>query len=345
MRQVSETTQQLLQRLFDLTAKTSWFFRHDRDAETVRVLEEIAEHGDSGAISGVVHCLFTPSAEVRVAASRTIHFLLDRLPPERLRHLSDVVSGSWRWFICNAWDGLTPAGVQTLITEETTRTSVLGLLSFHRNGYVRHEALRLLAQSHDGSELPYLLIRQNDWVEPIRADARCAVQARLNEEHLHAFMGNLPLVVHLLDFRRHDHADLVRQVIGMLVQPKHDEILAKAIHSQDRAVRRSVVRLALEAEGEHRPRVVEHALSSTDGVLRLWASTHMSQCFSGKALGCILGKLRRDRFMPVRRQALIIQADSSPDTGRGVWREAFLDGNASIRELARFHLGKLSEVG
>ncbi|MFI5461079.1 MAG: hypothetical protein ACHRXM_37200 [Isosphaerales bacterium] len=146
----------------------------------------------------------------------------------------------------DAWEQLTPAGVRTLITEGSTRTSVLGLLSFHRNGYVRHEALRLLAQSHDGSELPYLLIRQNDWVESIRADARRAVQARLDEGYLPDFVGNLPLVVHLLAFRRHDHADLVRQVIGMLVQPEHDELLARAIRSQDRTVRRSVIRLALD---------------------------------------------------------------------------------------------------
>ena len=245
----------------------------------------------------------------------------------------------------NEWKRLTPADVRTLITKGSTRTSILGLLNFHRNGYVRHEALRLLAQCHDGSEFPYLLIRQNDWVEPIRADDRRAVQARLNEEHLPAFVDNLPLVVHLLAFQRQDNVDLVNQVIGMLVQPKHDELLARAIDSQDRAVRRSVVRLALEAEGEHRPRVVEHALSSTDGVIRLWASTHISQCFSDKALEGILGELRRERFMPVRRQALIIEADSSPDSGRGVWRQALLDGNASIRELARFHLGKLCEVG
>ena len=48
--------------------------------------------------------------------------------------------------------------------------------------------------------------------------------------------------------------------------------------------------------------------------------------------------------MPVRREALIIQADTSPDSGRGVWRQALLDGNASIRELARFHLGKMGEI-
>ena len=344
MRQVSEATQQLLQRLFDLTAKTSWFFQSSLDAEIVRVLEEVAEQGEAGAISGVVSCLFYPSAEVKAAASRTIHAILNRLPPELLRHLGEMVTESWGWFIWDAWERLTPAGVQTLITEESSRNAVLGLLSFHRNGYVRHEAVRLLAQGNSGHELPYLLIRQNDWVEPIRADARRAVQARLVEGYLPALVTNLPLVVHLLAFRRQDHTDLVRQVIGMLVQPKHDELLVRAIHSENPTVRRSVVRLALEAEGDHRPRVLEHALASTDGVIRIWGSRHVRPCFSGKALEGILGKLRRDRFMPVRREALIIQANTSPDSGRGVWREALLDGNASIRELARFHLGKLSEI-
>ena len=92
MRQVSEATQQLLQRLFDFTAKTSSFFQSSLDAEIVRVLEEVAEQGEAGAISGVVNCLFYPSAVVKAAASRTIHAILNRLPPELLRHLGEMVN-------------------------------------------------------------------------------------------------------------------------------------------------------------------------------------------------------------------------------------------------------------
>jgi hypothetical protein len=344
MQQVSEATHLLLKRLFDLSTKTSWFFHNDHNAEIATVLEQVAQQGEPGAISVVISYLFSPSAEVRIAASRTVHSLLDRLPPERLRHLGDMFSESSGWFIGHEWERLTPAGAHSLITEASTRTSVVGLLSFHRNGYVRHEAVRLLAQSHDASELPYVLIRQNDWVEPIRSDARRAVEARLDEGHLSDFVTNLSLVIHLLAFQRQDNADVVRRVIGMLVQRKHDKLLAQAIHSPDPTVRRSVVRLALDAEGEHRRWVVEHAMASTDSIIRLWGSRHVRPCFSGKALEGILKSLRRDRFMPVRREALIVEADTSRDSGRGVWRQALLDRNVSIRELARFHLGKLDEV-
>ncbi len=344
MQQVSEATHLLLKRLFDLSTKTSWFFQSDQNVEIAKVLEQVAQQGEPGAISVIINYFLSPSPEVRIAASRTVHSLLGRLPPARLRHLGDMVSESSGWFIGYEWDRLTPTSAQSLITEASTRTSVLGLLSFHRNGYVRHEAVRLLAQSQDASELPYLLIRQNDWVEPIRVDARRAVEARLDEGYLPDFVTNLSLVIHLLSFRRQDNADVVGRVIGMLVQPKHDKLLRTAIHSSDPTVRRRVVRLALDAEGEHRRQVVHHALSSTDSIIRLWGSRHVRPCFSGKALEGILKSLRRDRFMPVRREALIIEADTSRDSGRMLWRQALLEANVSIRELARFHLGKLGEV-
>lgn len=344
MQQVSEATQRLLQRLFDLMGRASWFSPRDRDAEIVRLLNQIADQGEPGAIVGAAGCLFSPTVEVRTAASRAIHCLLGQSPPEQLLHLGDVLGGPYGWYISDGWKRLEPADLRAWIGEESTRTSVLGLLSFHHNGYVRQAAVRLLAQVHDGSELPYLLIRQNDWVEPIRADARGAVQARLNEAYVPHFVANLPLVIHLLAFRRSDHSDLVRRIVGMLVQPEHDVLLAQAIHSPGRAVRRSVVRLALEAEKEHRPRVVAHALASPDGVVRLWGSRHVGSCFSGELLEGVLHSLSRDGFMPVRREALIVRAATSRDSGRKLWHQALLDGHQSMRELARFHLAKLGEV-
>jgi HEAT repeat protein len=303
------------------------------DDQIVQSLDQTVEQGSWDALTGVTAYLLHPSSAVKSAARRAIHRLLVQVSPERLLHLGDTIGRAWRWYISDAWDRLSPAEVGTLISERLSRSSVLGLLSFHHNGYVRHEAVRLLSKIHDGSELSYLLIRQNDWVKPISNDARCAVQARLDKDYVPEFMANLPLVLHLLTFSRHDHSDLVRQVIGMLVQPQHDELLEKVIHSDDLAVRRGIVRLTLKADDQHRPRVIKHALASNDGVIRLWASKHVRSSVSGEVLERI-----------VRREALIIQSDASSDLGRSVWRQALLDDNASIRELARFYLAKLQEV-
>jgi hypothetical protein len=45
----------------------------------------------------------------------------------------------------------------------------MALASFHPSGYVREEAIAHLAAVWDGTELPFLLIRVNDWVAPVRA--------------------------------------------------------------------------------------------------------------------------------------------------------------------------------
>jgi hypothetical protein len=341
---VSETTRVLIDRIFRITSSTWSIFQRQRDGELVRLLDEVTEQGEAGAIPVVAGCLFGESAHVKSAAARTIQRLLAQMPPESLLELGDLLGCSYGWYVSREWDRLDPAEVRALIGQESDRIGVLGLLSFHRNGYVRHEAVRLLAESHNESELPYLLIRQNDWVEPIAADARHAVQERLDERYVPAFAANFPLVVHLLAFRRHDHSHLVRQTIAMLVLPKFDDLLAKAIQSPNRAVRRSVVRLALDADREHQTRVVTHALSSTDGVVRLMAARRLASCFAGEALADVLQSLKRDRFMPVRREALVIEASLAPDGGKSVWREALLDRSASIRELARFHMKKLGET-
>ncbi len=58
MQKVSEATYHLLMRLFDLEAKTSWFFQSDRNAEIAKILEQVAVPGEPGAISGVLNCVF-----------------------------------------------------------------------------------------------------------------------------------------------------------------------------------------------------------------------------------------------------------------------------------------------
>jgi hypothetical protein len=344
VQQVSETTRILVDRIFRITSSTSWVFQRQCDSELIRLLDQIAEQGEPGAIPPVAGCLFCASADVKSVAARTIQRLLTQTPPEALLDLGDLLGCSYGWYVSRAWEQLKPAEVRSLIGEEPSRTSVLGLLSFHRNGYVRHEAVRLLPQVRDGSELPYLLIRQNDWVQPIATEARRAVQERLDDSYMPAFAANLPLVVHLLAFRRHDHSDLVCQIINMLVLPKFDDLLAKAIRSPDRGVRRNVVRLALDAHRNEQVRVVTHVLSSFDGVVRLMGARRLASCFSGKARAEILESLERDRFMPVRREALTIRAGLGPDGGKGVWREALLDRSASIRELARFHVRNSGET-
>ncbi|MGH7138089.1 MAG: hypothetical protein ACREHD_20245, partial [Pirellulales bacterium] len=68
--------------------------------------------------------------------------------PDRLIHLSGVIASSGGWYISEDWDKLRPQGVSGLLVDSDSRAAVLGLLSFHGNGYVRHDVDRGLEGDH-----------------------------------------------------------------------------------------------------------------------------------------------------------------------------------------------------
>jgi HEAT repeat protein len=341
MLRVSEQTRTLLEQLYRLQTDRSWFGGTSRTAQTIALLDRIAEQRESVCVPVIARCLFSPSTEVRIAACRAIHHILAPLPPDDLLLLSGVIGWSWGWYVSDAWDNLKPTDIASLVADALCRSTILGFASFHRNGYVRHEAVRLLSGIHGGSELPFLLIRQNDWVEPISADAREAVRSRLKDDNLPAFLRCLPLVVHLLKFRRHDHSQVVHQVVEMLLPPDKDDSLKEVLRSSNRDVRREVLRIALDLDGEHQPRIVGHGLDSTDAVVRYWCASRVRHCWSLEKMPEMIQRLQQDRYMPVRREGMSLEAEVHPERSQEVWQRALLDWNASIRDLARFHLQKM----
>lgn len=265
--------------------------------------------------------------------------LLSELAPEQLLDITDVV-GRMSYTARGGCDDLSPSEVPRLV-RGANRPWALGLLSFHPNGYVRHAAVRLLALESDGSELRYLVIRQNDWVLPISRDARDAVQERLTDDYLPEFVRILPLVIRLLAFTRYEHVATVRKVVELLCRPEHAMLLAQALASPHRNTRREVLRVALDLPGEHRQRVIAAGLESDDSVIRLWCCRAVPATFAGDDRKSALAKLERDQFMPVRRQAFQTQAQLSPELAREIWTTGLLDANVTIRDLARFELNKL----
>ncbi len=343
MNRLTEQSRALVQQLHELLSSTSWFGRTRHDQRVVYLLDQIRNQGEPATIGLAAKCLFESSLQIKIAASQTIHELLSRFSPEQLIQLSGVLGSSWGWYISESWDKLSPQGLVALLVDSQSRVSVLGLLTFHRSGYVRQEAVRLLASDTSGEELPYLLIRQNDWVEVIAIEAQRAVNQRLLPSNLPHFIRFAPLVVRLLSFRRQNVSPVVRKVVEMLVHPARDSMLTEVIEGSHAEVRRQVVQLALELPGQHLARVMRHGLASTDPTIRLACAIQVCMIFSGSELQAATVMFQHDRFMPVRREGFRVETVTDPDSAAKIWRRALLDSSASIRELARYTLGKVED--
>lgn len=334
----TEITGSLARQLFELARNRTFFGRSRRYQDTIALLQQVVALNELEALPSIAVHLFSRSSEVKAAACRAVHQLLSNADAGDLLHLTDVIGWSWGWYVSEQWNNLRPKNVASVVADESARASVLGLVSFHRNGYVRHEAIKQLVKIESGLELPYLLIRQNDWVDPISADSWGAVHLRLKQDYLPHFVRYLPLCVHLLAFSRRDHEGVVRRIVELLVQSQSDASLAAAIRSSSRNVRREVVRISLLLDGEHKKRVVMYGQDSEDPLVRLQCCRAVRQCFSRDELRAVLDVFARDRFMPVRREALKAHVESYPNESLQVWKTALIDSSASIRELARFSI-------
>lgn len=339
LRDTDDDTSHLINRLFKVERAPLWWAKSDAISD---LLQQIADKGQTAAIRAMPGFLLSDSPKVRAMAGRAIAHLLSLVPAEDLLALDDLSEWTCRWSLSGR--RFEPATVRSLASDPTLRTPILGLVSFHRNGYVRHEAVRLLADARDGSELPYLLIRQNDWVEPISRDARTAVQERLVDENLVHFVKNMPLVVHLSAFKRRDHSAVVQRVVELLVRPRHRELLLSTLRSPNSKVRRWVARQTLDLVGEHQPFVVRLGVDSDDGVVRLWSCRLVRFQFASDEVKQILGKLKRDHFFrPVRSEAYWSEAQAFPDEAAEIWKEALFDSSYSIREMAQWQLAKMGK--
>ncbi len=108
------------------------------------------------------------------AAAEAIARLSAKVPPHRLPGLDEELRwwpGYLRELDAGPWRDIGP---DDLVRFERFGPGGQGLLraaSAHWNGFVRQAAVERLAREADGAELPFLLVRLNDWVWQVRSAA------------------------------------------------------------------------------------------------------------------------------------------------------------------------------
>lgn len=265
-----------------------------------------------------------------VAAEAAAAILAD-MSPSRLPQLDENIRRTF---------GLGYAGpgvVERLKFHGQSRWAVMGLVSFAPSGFVREAAIRELDAIETGQELPYLLVRANDWVHEVRRSARRAIFRRLRADYAEHFVRSLPMVTRLSTFRRVDHTDLVAQIEQLLLEQGREAVL-QGIRSSDRWVRRACVNLLVKAAGGVFDANLSGALEDQDPVVSVRAVCHICTCADDSEFMRLIGRL--DCFVHAQVRLALLESAASrqlPDVAR-IFYEALFDRSRSVRELARFVL-------
>lgn len=316
-------------------------------AALLEVLTALGRTCEPAVLPGLVPFVLYPDAAVAEAARQAALSLLLATPAHELVWLDQTLRGWSRHrapvglFAFDAWDRLKPGWLKVL-AQQPQGLAVLLLASLHHDGYVRQAAvdhLSSLPVSPDaqtrGVEVPFLLLRLNDWVGPVQQVAVAGLMKRLSAANAPYLVRSLHLIQQLAIYRRRNHEDLLRSLQQFIGSPACRPALLAGLRAADRRVQRNSFLLLLGAEGADVRQIVLEGLRSSDMLVRVWAARTARRRLYGRDLVEALGQVRSDRAVPVRMEAVYAFVDDHPEL-----QVLLLDPCKSIRETVRFYIRK-----
>jgi HEAT repeat protein len=301
------------------------------DEDAAAMFQEIAASKDAAAIPKLLGYLLGGTEPIAVEAGRAIDRIVAETEVEKLAQLDRVVRTIREYRLPN----IVPRNVRIA---SRGFIGALGVISMLSSGYVREEAVAALGEFDTGEELPFLLIRLNDWVGQVRKAAGAAVRRRMRPEYAPHFVRCISLVARLRFQGRASREDEMDAVFAVLSKAESRDALFDGLRAFGGSARRLSFQMLAQMEDVDLGRLLNEALSSKDPVMRL-RGAHLARArLEGESLRGVLNQMKNDRFMPVRREVLHGYAERIPEKADEELRAALLDSHGSMREAARFHL-------
>ena len=348
--QVRPVSHHAAELLAQLNPHPSWRERlSDRDAPKVRALTALVDHARPALIPQIAPFAFARSAEVRHAATQVLDRALETSTPAELVELDKACRQRGGYYTSrwgSAWDALTPLRLSLLDKVGRLTPASLGIASFHGNGYVREAAITRLAASSDGRELPFLLVRMNDWVPSLAKRARVAGESRIVPAFAVAWLTWAPLLLRLGPSTRRSAGDLSDRVLALLLAAEQRPVLLASLASENRLTRRFALQLlqGVQSAPQERVELVMGAARNRDSVLRLQAVAYAQKHLSTEELERVVPIMLADRYSPVRRAALNAAAERLADPARDWLMRALWDPGSAVRQVARYHLERRGDL-
>lgn len=314
--------------------------RRSEDGEQRRRIALIAESGDVRSLTELLPFLPAESHRLGTEASNAATLVLRRTSPLQLAWFDQWYRSGWlpKGPPAPAWKEV------RLGTSAWARQfpGVVALASFHGNGFVREVAVRLLADFDDGFELPFLLIRANDWAAQVQATAISAVSKRVAIPYAEHWLRSLALVESLRQTHRRwrDLYPLVDRVEALLLERELRPAIESALSNGELPVRRACLRLIASLPASDAYPMWLRALHDPDPLVAIRAAQTLLADVRAHAEPHVLAQTLSHRLARVRVLALEAIKQRDPESAIPALQKGLLDDARSVREIARYDLAK-----
>lgn len=219
------------------------------------------------------------------------------------------------------WAMLSAARLPEL-TSGTAGAWVAAALCSHSSGWVRLAAVNILGSAMiSGEEIPFLLIRLNDWVEPVRQAAGLALLTRIQETHREFWLDCLPLLERIPG--RPDQQTILETLRAFCCRP---HFLEAAMLSPEASRRACAFRMGVG----HFPdeELLGRAFKDDEQAIQIWATRQLSKARVSQEF--VLPLL--SHVNPAVRVAALMLTESNPP------EQMLLDSSPRVREATRRRL-------
>ncbi len=329
-----------------LRPETFWERLQGREAHLLTVITRIRHQSEPGSIQylALVVVLDHRSA-LQIAALEAIDHLLSYRSPDEIVRLVDgfrhvdyrIVGDSW-----NSWAKITPHHLEGWQALGPGSRALFAVLTGHCSGFIRQTATTLLARSNAPYVIPLLKVRLNDWVNEVREAANRAIAPRLASNALPSLLPFLPILEDLRRCGRSVHGDLLDQLHIRFRSPEARQVLLDGCAHPDRRVRWWCFQIRFDCE-QAVPLRLEVLKLGDVAMRRSVAAAILAEAQSSDP-SPYLDLLLADRFMSVRRDGLLVLAAWSGAQALDRMKPFMTDHNATIREFARYYVGKWSHA-
>lgn len=340
MRDMSKEEQDLIDELYGKNSFLNIFKRSD--TRKIEILQSLANSRSMLTLTFLLPFAIETSETVRSTARDTIHKIICRHGKQNLigfdQYMRRLAPYHYQEKMAR-WHHLSPEYVKAIRINDESDVSFIGICSFHRNGYVREAAVEMLAHQFSGKEIPFLLLRMNDWLPKIRFMAFKALKQRIRPDYVKHFLEAICLVKHLSEYyNREKFSDFVDEIYGLFRHPENRKVLLSGFHSKDPIVRRFCFELAINLPDIEQESVISEALRQSDAWIRLQVAKHICRNYSNECLIQWLKRIRSDVFPPIRQLALQTYMERFSEESTEELLAALLDRHKTIREMARYYL-------
>ncbi|WP_070120912.1 HEAT repeat domain-containing protein [Bacillus marinisedimentorum] len=305
------------------------------------VLHSIVMDNDLTKVPIAFSFLLTHSNDLKKRTVEALHLCLSQLTSKEVLALDTLFRNRTSMDWSYDWKNESPKNLYFSDISDDEKVTVLGLGTFHPNGFFREKALKLLGAFETGREVPFLLLRCNDWVFEVRNIAKSLIHNRIKVSYAEQIVKHLPIVFKLKNSNRVDHSVLIEKVVTLLLQQEAVPFLHKGTKSKDNKIRYFSYKIMIYSNMFKRSSLVEYLKLEKEPHSRLLLFNEIMNDINENEFNAYYSILKRDKFPKIRAEVLLKSYTFNPHQSREDLEKALFDKSGTIRSIARFLLKKL----